>query len=46
MKTKTLEMRVRELEAALRELVNTARPSFPKTPFRAALDNATRLLEE
>jgi len=35
-----------KLYNALQELVNTARPSFPNTPYRDALESAKKLLKE
>jgi len=36
----------RALVDALRELVATARPAFPKSPYRKALDRAKALLAD
>ncbi len=42
------EQRVRHFREAvrlLRNLVDTARPALPKTPFKKALDEATEFLQ-
>lgn len=39
------EVRLIRAEAIIKDLVDHARPSFPKTPFRKALDEAKKFLE-
>lgn len=40
-----VEARLREARQIIEDLVVHARPSFPKTPFRKALDRAKAFLE-
>lgn len=41
-----MAQRTERAETLLAELVKTARPSFPRTPFRAALDAAEDFLKD
>jgi hypothetical protein len=38
------EQRIKELELALRAVVEHSRPAFQNTPYRKALDNARKVL--